>query len=224
VVAGLPVRLALDADVAGPLRVSPDVARRAGLAGKRDVFGRQLVAGVSLTIGSLSMSSLVVEIADPGQGGVDAVAGGPFFRETVVEVDPKSGRVRFHDPARWVAPGGFGRTVIDDDENVPVAILFRSGRRLRLRAGTRTVAPLELASRTAAELGLDRDSTLSGLVWGTLRLPPIPTHIAGAGFDPEWGDDGALGWPLVEQFHVFVDLPHRWIYVRPAVTARPPES
>jgi hypothetical protein len=215
-VAGLPVRLAIDADVDGPLRISPDAARRAGLAGRRDIFGRLLAGGVSLKIGPLSMSPLFVEIADSGEEGIDAVAGGTLFRETVVEVDPKAGRIRFHDPASWVVPAGFARSVIDDDGNVPVSILFRSGRRLRLRTGTRTAAPLELAARTAAELGLDRDSPLSGLVWGTLRLPPVPTRVAGAGFDPEWGDDGALGWPLVKQFHVFVDLPHRWIYVRPA--------
>ncbi len=215
-IAGLPARLAIDADADGPLRVSPELARRAGLSGRRDVFGRLLAGGTTLRIGALSMPLSGVEIADPGEPGADAVAGGVLYRETVVEIDPSSRRMRFHDPERWVVPEGFGRNVIDDDGDVPVAILFRSGRRLRLRAGTRTSSALELAARTAGELGLESGAPLSGLVWGTLRLPPLPTRIAPDGFEPEWGDDGAIGWPLLTQFHVFVDLPHRWIYVRPA--------
>lgn len=213
-VAGLPVRLAIDADAVGPLRVSSELARKAGLAGRRDVFGRMLAAGVELRIGSLSVPSLTVEIAPTGGPGIDAVAGGVLYREMVVEIDPGAHRVRLHDPARWVVPEGFGRNVIDDDGNLPVAILFRSGRRLRLRAGTPAAAPVVFAPSVAAELGLDRAAELPGLVWGTLRLPPLPARIE-SGFDPAWGDDGALGWPLETRFHVFVDLPHRWIYVRP---------
>jgi hypothetical protein len=215
-IAGIPVRLAIDADADGPLRVSPELARKAGLDGRRDAFGRLVAAGATLRIGSLSMPLAGVEIGAPGEPNADAVAGGVLYREMVVEIDPGARRVRLHDPARWVTPEGFGRNVIDDDGDVPVAILFRSGRRLRLRAGTRTPSPLELASRTARELGLESAGPLAGIVWGTFRLPPVPTRIAPSGFEPEWGDDGAIGWPLLTQFHVFVDLPHRWIYVRPA--------
>ena len=39
-------------------------------------------------------------------------------------------------------PEGFGRNAVDDDGNIPAAILFRAGRRLRLRAGVTTKSPL----------------------------------------------------------------------------------
>ncbi len=214
-VSGKPARLALDADASGPLRVTPELAHRAGLSGRRDVFGRILADGVTLAIGSLAMPGLHVEIGETPEG-VDAVAGGVLTREAILEIDPGAGRVRIHDPARWVEPEGFGRNAVDDDGNIPAAILFRAGRRLRLRAGVTTKSPLCLASRTAAELGLAPDAAeLSGLVWGTLRLPSIPTRIQSAGFDADWGDDGAIGAPLLRRFHVYLDLPHRWIYVKP---------
>ena len=214
-VSGKPARLALDADASGPLRVTPELARRAGLSGRRDVFGRMLADGGTLAIGSLTMPGLHVEIGDTPEG-TDAVAGGVLTRETILEIDPGAGRVRIHDPARWVPPEGFGRNAVDDDGNVPAAILFRAGRRLRLRAGVTTPSPLRLSSRTAAELGLAPGAAeLDGLVWGTLRLPPIPTRIQSAGFDADWGDDGAIGAPLLRRFHVYLDLPHRWIYVKP---------
>ena len=215
-ISGAPARLALDAGASGPLRVAPELARRAGLSGRKDVFGRLLADGATLAIGTLAMPDLHVEIGEAPEG-ADAVAGGVLTRETILEIDPGAGRVRIHDPARWVPPEGFGRNVVDDDGNVPAAILFRAGRRLRLRPGVTSSSPLVLAARTAAELGLaPAASELTGLVWGTLRLPPIPTRIAGTGFEADWGDDGAIGAPLLRRFHVYLDLPHRWIYVRPA--------
>lgn len=215
-ISGTPVRLALDADAPGPLRVAPELARRAEISGRKDVFGRLLADGATLAIGTLAMPGLHVEIGETPEG-ADAVAGGVLTRETILEIDPAAGRVRIHDPARWVSPDGFGRNVVDDDGNVPAAILFRAGRRLRLRAGVTSASPLALASATAAELGLaPSDSELAGLVWGTLRLPPVPTKVVREGFDADWGDDGAIGAPLLRRFHVYIDLPHRWIYVRPA--------
>jgi hypothetical protein len=133
-----------------------------------------------------------------------------------VEVDPEARRLRLHDPERFATPEGFHRNVVDDDGDLPAAILYRSGRRLRLRAGTREQAPLTLPPSVAAELGLaDRDAALSGLVWGILKLPPVPTRLDASRFDPEWGDDGAIGWPLLSRFHCYVDMPHRWIYLKP---------
>lgn len=214
-ISGIDARLAIDADVSGPLLISPDLAARAGLSGRRDVFDRLLAENVSLRLGAFEMAGLHAEIGEPGPGGVDAVAGGTFFRETVVEIDPVGRRLRLHDPQRFVPPEGFLRNVVDDDGDLPSAILYRSGRRLRLRAGTRDSSPLSLPPAVARELGLgDRSGALPGLVWGTLRLPPIPARIIEERFDPDWGDDGALGWPLMSRFHVLVDMPHRWIYVK----------
>ena len=215
-ISGVPARLAIDADADGPLRVSPELAKKASLIGRRDVFGRVLAENATLQIGALSMPSLHVEILDPGSPGIDAVAGGVLYRETVVEIDPSGGKLRLHDPARWVPPEGFGRNVLDDDGNVPVALLFRSGRRLRLRVGVPDASALVVPGELASELELDgRSPSLGGLVWGTLRLPPLPVHLAASRFDADWGDAGGIGFPLLLRFHVFVDMPHRWVYLSP---------
>jgi hypothetical protein len=214
-ISGVPAHLSIDAGQTGPLRISSKLAKRAGLSGRRDVFGRLLAGGATLEIGALAMTSLHAEIDDPGVPGIDAVAGGTLYREAVVEIDPSGGRFRLHDPARWVVPEGFGRNVLDDDGDVPVAILFRSGRHVRLRAGTRASVALLMSAEAAPQYGLDpKDPVLSGLVWGTLRLPPLPVRLETSGLDPDWGDDGSIGFPLLLQFHVFVDMPRRWIYVR----------
>ncbi|MGE5276945.1 MAG: hypothetical protein ACM3SU_08115 [Acidobacteriota bacterium] len=215
-ISGVPTRLAIDADADGPLRVSPALAKKASLTGRRDVFGRVLAENAALQIGALSMPSLHAEILDLGSPGIDAVAGGVLFRETVVELDPSGGKVRLHDPARWVPPEGFGRNVLDDDGNVPVALLFRSGRRLRLRVGVPDASALVLPGDLASELEIDgRSPGLGGLVWGTLRLPPLPVHLAASRFDEDWGDAGAIAFPLLLRFHVFIDMPHRWVYLNP---------
>ncbi len=167
-------------------------------------------------IGPLTMPALHVEIADPQIPGVDAVAGGTLYREMVVEIDPARQLLKLHDPALWVTPDGFGRSLLDDDGDIPVAILSRTGRRVRLRAGTRAASPLLLPPRSASRYGLDPNApVMTGLVWGTLRLPPLPVRLENAGFDPDWGDDGAIGYPLLLRFHVIVDMPHRWVYVKP---------
>jgi hypothetical protein len=214
-ISGVAARLAIDASADGPMRVSTELAKRAGLSGRRDVFGRLLAGGVALEIGPLRMPSLHVEIADPEGPGIDAVAGGTLYREMVVELDPANERLRLHDPALWVIPAGFGRSLLDDDGDLPVAILSRKGKRLRLRAGTRTSSPLLLPSRSAKDYGLDPSApVVEGLFWGALRLPPLPAKLEPSGFDPDWGDDGAIGYPLLLRFHVIVDMPHRWIYIR----------
>jgi hypothetical protein len=218
-ISGVPARLAIDADIDGPLRLSPALAGKAGLAGRRDVFGRRLAGAATLQIGSFAMTPLTVEIAEPGGAGIDAVAGGTLYRETVVEIDPASRLLRLHDPDRFVPPEGFGRNLLDDDGNRPAAILFRSGRRLRLRAGTPEPAPLALAAAVARKLGLETtEATLPGLVWGTLRLPPVPVRVEPSGFDPDWGDHGAIGISMLWRFHAFLDMPHRWIYLKPVAS------
>ncbi len=42
--------------------------------------------------------------------------------------------------------------------------------------------------------------------------------IRDGAFYPEWGDDGLFGFPLLLRFHAWVDMPQRWVYVKPAGT------
>ncbi len=225
-ICGQEARIAIDAAADGPVRVGTRLSEQLPVSFQPDVFGRAVARGATLEIGALSYPSLSLEKSDRLPEGADAQAGALFFRETVVEFDPVERRVRFHDPARWVSPAGFFRVVIDDDGDRPVAILTKSGERLRLLAGTACDSALLLAPETASRVGLSpAGSVAEGLRWGPAHLAPLPMRVASQGLDPAWGDDGSLCFDALLQFHAFADMPHRWVYLRPqesiATPARP---
>src|SRR5262245_34985051 len=122
-----------------------------------------------------------------------------------------------HGPAKWTRPNGFYRIVTDDDGNRPVAILYRGSHELRLVEGSDTGADaaMILATKTADRVGLAGAKEADGLRWGLANLPPVPLRISDEEIFPDWGDDGRLGWALIERFHVFLDMPNRWTYIQP---------
>jgi hypothetical protein len=212
---GQPVRLAIDAAEDGPVAVSPALAARLGLPFTRDAFGRTIAAGATLEIGNASWPSLWLRRSASIPPGADAVAGGCLFREAIVEFDPAAGQIRLHDPEKFGVPEGFFRTAIDDDDGRPVAVLNRGKKDLRLTAGSDTgEAALLVAAVSAERAGLSGSEAL-GLAWGPVRLPALPVRLAANGFFPEWGDDGKLGFPLLLRFHLFVNMPQRWMYLKP---------
>jgi hypothetical protein len=227
-IGGLPARIAIDGDADGPLRVRPELARKLGLTGQRDVFGRQIARAGPVAVGSLAypalfveiseaVPALVLEISEAVPEGADAVAGGVFLRETILELDPAARRVRFYDPSRWVAPPGYFRGLLDDDGDRATAILRRGTQTFRLRAGCSAagiVLTREAAGRVHAN-GSAFASPLDGLKWVTAELPTVPVSVAGEGFGAEWGEDGCLGFEPLLPFHVFLDMPRRWAYLRP---------
>ncbi|HSB35690.1 MAG TPA: hypothetical protein VLH41_02365 [Thermoanaerobaculia bacterium] len=216
-VSGREARLAIDGAADGPLRLTPALAARLPLSFAPDVRGRRVAAGAALEIGAASWPGIFAQETDEVPPGADAAAGGCLFREAVVEIDPGHKRFGVHDPARWVIPEGYFRIVTDDDGNRPVAILYRGSRELRLTAGADVgSAALWLAAESAARLGLPGASQADGLRWGPANLPPLPLRISSGEFFPDWGDDGRLGWTLIERFHAFFDMPNRWTYIRPA--------
>jgi len=180
------------------------------------VLGRRLARAGPLEVGTLSFPALWVQISDEIPEGADAEAGGVFFREAVVEMDAGEARFRFHDPARWTAPPGYFRGLLDDDGDRPVAILRQGSDTLRLRAGTGSASGLLLAPDSARRMALSTPGSVAGeLRWGTAPFPPAPVAVESAAFDSEWGDDGGLGFDVLLRFHVFWDMPHRWAYLRP---------
>jgi hypothetical protein len=212
---GQTIRLAVDASADGPLRVSPGLASKLPLRFTPDVFGRSVAAGASLDIGSVRYPSLFLQASEAVPAGADAVAGGCLFREAVVELDWQKRRLGLHDPEKWVAPEGFFRVVTDDDGDRPVAILKHGRESLRLAEGSDTGGTdLLLAGETAARVGLQGATHATGVLWGVVTLPPLTVRIARDGFSPEWADDGRLGFSVLARFHVFIDMPHRWTYVR----------
>lgn len=210
-----PVRLAIDAAENGPVAVSPALADSLGLRFETDAWGRPLAKGGALEIAGATWPSLWVRRDDALPAGADARAGAPLFRETVVEVDPAAGVLRLRDPGRFEQPEGFYRAAIDDDGDVPVAILSRGKTNLRLAAGSDTGSfALRLAAASAGRADVTRGEA-RGLSWGPVRLPTMPASVTNHGFYPEWGDDGLLGYPLLLRFHAVVDMPRRWIYLKP---------
>ena len=132
-----------------------------------------------------------------------------------MEFDSGAGHIRLHDPEKFAVPEGFFRAAIDDDDDRPVAVLNRGKKDLRLTAGSDTgEAALLVAAASAGRAGL-AGSEAVGLAWGPVRLPGLPVRLAPSGFFPEWGDDGKLGFPLLLRFHLFVNMPQRWMYLKP---------
>jgi hypothetical protein len=218
-IGGLQARIALDAAADGPLRIRTDFARRLALSPQEDVLGRRVARCGPLEIGKgspLSYPRLFCEVSDELPEGADAMGGSVFFRETVVEIDPADSTVRFHDPGRWSAPAGYFRGLLDDDGDRPVAILRRGSETVRLRAGAAAGPEVVLAPESARRLELAAPGMpAQGLRWGTASLPASPVLIESNGFDPAWGDDGSLGFGSLMNFHVFLDMPRRWAYLRP---------
>ncbi len=215
-----PARLAIDGAADGPLVLSPALASRLPLSFSNDVFGRPISGGATLEVGEASWPSLFARVSEAVPEGADAMAGACLFREAVVELDPRDTRFGLHDPSRWVVPEGYVRIVTDDDDDRPVTILRRGSSELRLTAASDTGgAALRLAAESAARAGLSGAAEAEGLRWGPLRLPPLSLRIANEGLFPDWGDDGRLGFALLEHAHMFIDMPQRWTYVRPLDTA-----
>ena len=212
---GRAVRLAIDAAENGPVGVSPALAEALGLRFETDVWGRALAPGVAFEIAGAAWPSLWVRRDDSLPPGADARAGAPLFRETVVEIDPTAAVLRVHEPGRFEPPEGFYRAVIDDDGDVPVAILSRGKTNLRLAAGSDTGNSAIRIAAASAERADVAGGEARGFAWGPVRLPPMPASVTARGFSPAWGDDGLLGYPLLLRFHAIVDMPRRWIYLKP---------
>lgn len=213
---GHAVAIAFDGAEDGPLRVAPKLADQLGLAFTRDVFGRRIARGVELSVGPLSFPSLWIQRADALPEGADVAAGASFFRETVVEVDPASQRVRFHDPARWVGSEGLNRILLDDDCDRPVVIVRRGAASLRLVAPTATASAIALTPEAAERLRVSStggSASLTGMFLGP-ALPALTVPIE-PGIESDFGEDGRLGWDLLLQAKTEWDLPHRWLYLRP---------
>jgi hypothetical protein len=213
---GVPLRLALDATADGPLRISPEAAKRLGVPFTTDVYGRPIAAGVMLTLGTFSCPGTHVEALSRPPEGVDGVVGGTLYREAVVEIDPAGRRLALHHPARWVSPAGFTRIIVDDDGDRPVTNLRRGSQVARLTLGVPTgSADLGVTPDALERLEISAPGRVGAMRWGILALPdlsverdPLPTAAG-------WGDDGKLGFALLLRFHSHLDLTHRWIYVRP---------
>ncbi|HEY6066704.1 MAG TPA: hypothetical protein VIY96_11130 [Thermoanaerobaculia bacterium] len=214
---GAALRLSLDADTEGPAAISPERARDLSLPFSTDVFGRSIAAGATLEVGGFSCPGIHLQIAPAATAGSDGVIGAALFREAVVELDGKSGSLALHDPSRWVAPEGFTRVLVDDDGDTPVSTLRKKREPARLRVPSPTgEADLLLAPASAQRLDVAIPGPVTGLRWGVLSPSPLSAAPETRAVSPDWGDDGRLGFHFLLRFHAYLDMPHRWVYVRAA--------
>jgi hypothetical protein len=219
---GVGLRLSLDARADGPPAISLPKAQGLSMSFSRDVYGRSLASGAALEIGGFTCRGIHVEAISTVPAGSDGTVGGTLFRETVVELDPGSGGLALHDPARWVSLPGFNRIIVDDDGDRPVATVRRKAADARVLVGSATgTADLRIAPAAAARLGVAGTGEASGLRWGILNLPTLRVEPETLGTSPDWGDDGRLGFAFLLRFHMYLDMPHRWIYLKPPEPARP---
>lgn len=215
-IGGADALIAVDSSVTCPVRIRPALAERMRLSPAPDVLGRRIASGVRVAIGDWSEPSVHVEVSEDLPEGADAALGGTLLREAIVEYDAPFGRLRLHDPARWVRPEGYYRCVLDDDGDRPVAILKRRAATLRVTAGKTAVRALTLAVEAAARAGISPESrSASDLHWGPLALPPLDLVPVPSGFDPAAGDDGALSSRFLLRFRAVLDMTHRWAYLKP---------
>jgi hypothetical protein len=212
---GVPVRLALDARADGPLTLNPEKAGRLSLHPSKDVYGRSIAAGATLEVGGWTRPGIHVEVVAGPAAGADGTVGGTLFREAVVELDGRSASLGLHDPAKWVAPAGLNRMILDDDGNRPVGTLRRKAGVARFLVGSPVgSADLAVAPASAARLQIPLPGTATDVRWGALSLPPMNAVEERTGALPDWGDDGRIALGFLLRFHVFIDMPHRWIYLR----------
>jgi hypothetical protein len=214
-VAGRDLRIAIDGESDGPLRVRPAPAAALPLTWKVDVFGRRLARGARLAVGTFTEPSIAVEATDAIPEGADASVGAALFREAIVEYDRDGGRLRLHDPERWVRPEGYYRCVLDDDGDRPVAVLHRAKETLRLVAGASGLPALRVAPEAAVRAGLPESGPADDLRWGPAPLPPLDVLRVALRFEPARGDDGRLSTSVLLRFRAVMDLVHRWAYLRP---------
>ncbi|MEP6767926.1 MAG: hypothetical protein ABJC61_04615 [Acidobacteriota bacterium] len=221
-VGGLAAVLAIDSAADGPVRIRAALAEQLGLRFQTDVFGRRIARGGPIAIGGWSEPEVLMEISDLVPPGADASLGAALFREAAVEYDPVGRKIRLLDTEHWVRPEGYYRAVIDDDGDRPVAILKRGRELLRVLAGTATSTALTIAPESGKRVGLSPESrSAEGLHWGPAPLPPIEVLQQEGAFDPAAGDDGRLSARFLLRFHVIVDMPHRWAYLKPEAGAAP---
>lgn len=211
---GRPVRLALDARTDGPLAISRAKADELGLSVSRDVYGRSIAADATLEVGALSCPGIHVEVIESAPAGAEGVVGGMLFREAIVDLDPKAHSLGLSDPERWVAPAGFTRILVDDDGNRPVTTLRKKSRTMRLVVGSATGgSDVRIGPGAARRLEVAVPGTLPELRWGILPLAPVsaaPEEVDRS----DWGEDGRLGFGFLRRYRAYVDMRHRWIYVR----------
>jgi hypothetical protein len=220
-VAGREWSLAIDGETDGPVRLKRSIAETLPLFWTNDVFGRRLARGARLAIGAWSEPSICVEASDAIPEGADAAAGATLFREATVEYDQAGGRLRVHDPEKWVRPEGYYRAVLDDDANRPVAIVNHHKEILRLLAGVPGREAIAVSPLSAERAGLPDGGEATGLRWGPFLLPPLDFTRRANAFDPEAGDDGRLSTSLLLRFGAILDMPHRWAYLKPEREAAP---
>lgn len=217
--------------------IDPYVVQRAGLkkvgAGTTTGTGTGAVQIERTEPATVKLGKIEVKVAEPWVIDLSGVpipkwthglVGFEFFQAYVVEMDQEHARLRFFDPATYVAPRGVAAVplIVEDGKLFVTATLEanereKAERKLRVDTGSEESVADELVSK-AAEV---RRSTLgqglgenyegvSGLLKAVHFGPFTWTHVWGPG-----ARQSAIGMEIFRRFVATFDAAHGKLYLKP---------
>ena len=240
---GAPVIVIPDTAVASKLGLQIVGNARVGGAGDGEVQTAPLAAGITASVGSLTVSGAfgIIGVAGDVIPGVDGVIGGALFRHAAVEFDLDAGVIRFHDPAAQTTFSGDVmplRVEPSLHSFVPGSIVVNADTvKIDLHVDTGARQTLSLAQSTMARFSAKPTTTIPTIVGfgsrgaargdairadalhlGGSAIANIPTYVP----NNEPGEQGRIGLRVLERFNFVVDYPGKRLVLRPRT--KPPEA
>lgn len=210
-------------------------------------FGLHLRAG-ALAISDMMVVTMPDSAMRPSPLFGTMALGRGIFEGTVAEIDWDHALVRFHDPARFTSPAGAVKVPLEIGDGgamfVRVNVTLPGGSpfeaRVLLDTGASHTLQLEPDKdrRIVAPEGAKRERIglgATGVVYGaigrarsiefggvTFRDAPVTFADASLGLGGEPDRMGNVGSALLRRFRVFVDAPHRTLWLLPGASVHEP--
>ena len=252
---GAPVRVLLDSGASRSV-VDLRLARRLGLklsdpVTVSDTGGRGVPAAelhdLHLALEGLTLSGLqavALDLKEVAEAGRDppVILGRDVFLHLLVDIDPPSRKVAFHDPAAFSPPAGARRlpltvngertrtTVLQVGGSGPLAAEFDLGSQsaliaseafARARGWLRGRRVSTWVGGSVTGVTPESIATLEGVSLAGVAMPPLPLEML-----PTWPAAApplVIGLPLLSRFRMVTDYPHDglWLVPSPVEVARP---
>lgn len=237
---GAPVMVVPDTALAARMDLQVVGQARVGGTGDGEPLTAPLAVGASARVGPLQIRNEVVILGVAGDaiGALDGVIGLSVFQNAVVEIDWDRSRLVVHDTAAFaydgdgavlplhMAPSRHPYTeaklsVVGDDE-VPVKLVVDSGARQGLTLFPSSAAELGRPALTTQDTVIGRGSrgeargdmgTVRRLALGSQVLEDVRTAFPYGGGEPDL--HGVVGLPVLERFHVWIDIPGGRLILEP---------
>lgn len=241
---GAPVMVVPDTALAARMDLQVVGQARVGGTGDGEPLTAPLAVGARAGLGPLQISNGVVIIGVAGEaiGDLDGVIGLSVFQNAVVEIDWDRSLVVVHDTAAFayagegavlplhLAPSRHPYTEatlsVVGDADVPVTLVVDSGARQGLTLFPSTAAELGRPAMSVEDTVIGRGSrgeargdvgTVRRLGLGAHALQDVRTAFPYAGGEPDL--HGVVGLPVLERFHVWIDIPGGRLILEPRAGA-----